>query len=148
MINALNEHILQLSLPLINNKLSNFEFLLLLGKQRIWNNGCAICLDDIAGHKCECGNNVVMCRPCGHSFCPQPCFENILGSFKYKTININSNGSYLVRNYDLPCGRIICPMCRTQVTSVFSTRYFSTDDLYKNLKIYDKIMLDLEHFIE
>jgi hypothetical protein len=147
MIYALNNHILPLSLT--NNDLSNFEFLLLLGKRRIWNNGCVICLDDVAGHKCECGyNNVIICRPCGHSYCPQPCFEKILKSFDHETIKINSDGSYLARNYDLLYDRIICPTCRTKVTSVFCSQHIITDNLYKTLGIYEKVILDLENFAE
>jgi hypothetical protein len=147
MIEKLNEYITSLSLT--DNSLSNFEFLLLLGKQRIWNNGCVICLDDVAGHKCNCGyNNVVICRPCGHSFCPQPCFEQILKSFGYKTIPINNDGSYTVRNYDLPYDKLVCPTCRTNISSVFCSQHIITDGLYKKLDIYDNVVSDLENFVE
>ena len=60
----------------------DYGFLLDLGAKRNWKSGCAICLTDkITGTTCGCGHTeIAVFRPCGHTICANPCFEEFMKS--------------------------------------------------------------------
>lgn len=64
------------------SSLSDFQFLCHLTMKRDWKSECAICLTDkIMGTTCTCGHTeIAVFRPCGHSMCASPCFEEFMVS--------------------------------------------------------------------
>jgi hypothetical protein len=125
-----NENITKMLVTLIEKSevVDDFIFLLKLGIRRNWKSGCCICLtDEIMGTSCGCGHTeIAVFRPCGHSLCADPCFEEFItiydirledktfesGGIKFNVAN--------KKNINLELDKKIkCPMCRTDIKSVF-----------------------------
>lgn len=86
----------------MRSELSDFEFLLDLGRKRDWKStGCCICLADPKhiGQVCECGiSSIAVLRPCGHAICANPC---------HSKISADENKSL---------APLVCPLCRASVS--------------------------------
>ena len=132
----------------------DFMFLAKLGKKRNWKEVCAICLiDDIMGTTCGCGHTeIVVFKPCGHSICVNPCFEEwmeslgielepqrkIIGEKEFilenqKNVNIRLHGM-----------QIPCPICKTKIESTFRAE----ETYSSNIDITDLSKLIYEEFIK
>jgi hypothetical protein len=135
------------NMKLDNSKLTDFEFLALLGTKRNWKKGCAICLtDDIMGTTCTCGHTeIVVFRPCGHSICIDPCFKTFVKQhniiLKQETVTYGDQtfnvAGKVATNIDFDCNnRFECPECRTSIA-----RTFRAEDVksLKNSLLMDKI---------
>lgn len=119
-------------------KMTDFEFLAILGKKRNWKSGCAICIEDKpTGTICECGETQTMVfRPCGHTVCVNPCFNNILTA---KHLPLYEQ-SYDMKNSSVNV-EFDCPYCRQKVTYAFEAEktltvpleLISDDDILKLL---------------
>jgi hypothetical protein len=109
---------------------TDFEFLFALGGvlKRNWKSGCAICLTDkIMGTTCDCGHTeIAVLRPCGHSFCANPCFEEFLT--KMNDIHVEpeeftapDGQKFIIPSKKKVTGdfHVVCPMCKQVSDSVF-----------------------------
>ena len=96
---------------------------------RNWRNGCVICLEDeMMGTTCSCGHTeIVMFRPCGHSICISPCFQQWMATkdigleqetFKSEGKTYDVVGS-MNTNLALTKENISCPTCRAKLSSTF-----------------------------
>lgn len=111
----------------LSDTMSDFVFLVSLGKNRNWRNECCVCLtDDMMGTTCGCGHfEIAIFRPCGHSVCINPCFYQLIEREKVKLqdeILSGPNGMTfrVPGKKDVTVARdFLCPMCRIQVKSVF-----------------------------
>lgn len=132
------------TLDIRNPSLSNFEFLALLGKERNWKEGCAICLaEKIMGTSCTCGHTEIsVFRPCGHTLCNKPCFVDFMKSKKYqskpKTFTTRDGEKLTVvgafeseTNFEF-----VCPLCTQTVTNTFQAQ-----DICFECDIFDVKML-------
>jgi hypothetical protein len=102
-------------------------FMAVLGQTRDYRAGCVICLSDhMMGTTCGCGHTeIVVFRPCGHSVCVKPCFEQFAASKSAKlgpTIMTTADGQQFevvgAANVDEACG-FPCPTCRSMVQQCF-----------------------------
>jgi len=110
---------------------------------RNYKKNCAICLtEDIMGTKCTCGHTeIVVFRPCGHSLCVDPCFEQLvkkthhLRMNKRTTIETSDGQKFSYKKHDVESmSGFPCPLCRGLVKSCFraeDTRF--TDSTVHNL---------------
>lgn len=142
--------VLKLSLKKYNidsDSISDFIFLALLSLKRNWKSGCAICLtDEIMGTTCTCGHTeIAVFRPCGHSLCAKPCFENFL---KSKGVSLDIERTVVDNiEYTIPTQKNInietnfdCPLCRKKVKSVFRAEDVHNAD---NLFDMEKLVKDI-----
>jgi len=127
--------------------LSDAEFLWSIALKRNWKSGCAICLTEkIMGTTCSCGHTEIMIlRPCGHSFCAQPCWKDFMKSKaapppKQRTMTTADGQRFLIMgsgdyrsNVSDDGTSFECPLCRTHTTSVFHAENvaFGDNNLFK-----------------
>jgi len=132
----------------------NFMFLAKLGKKRNWKEVCAICLaDDIMGTTCGCGHTeIVIFKPCGHSICVYPCFEEWMESLDIELkpqTKIFEGNEYIIgnqKNVNLQFDDIKpkCPICKTIIKNTFrAEETYST-----NIDINELSKLIYEEFIK
>lgn len=129
----------------LSDKITDFEFLALLGLKRNWKKECAICLEeDIMGTTCTCGHTeIVIFRPCGHSVCIEPCFKELMASqnvnLRQGYVMIGDEKAYIYGKVDVNIDfnfKYLCPICRTKVIRTFRAEDVSC--LY-NKELLDKI---------
>lgn len=115
-----------------DSKMDNFTFLIRLAFKRNWRKNCAIChVDNIKGNKCSCEClDIVVLRPCGHSICLKPCFENwAKNNLEFKPRVYSGNGFTLVDqtafnvDLDLRDKKLKCPACQVLIEETFQTYY-------------------------
>lgn len=105
------------SIDLSDDTNSNFLYLLGLGVRRNWRNECSICLKDNVGSQQKHGYcEVVIFRSCGHSFCLNPCFQDIIAVGKEVDY---MEGVSDIMNFGND--KIICPLCRRICNYIFRT---------------------------
>lgn len=129
------DFLLQQQYKLSDQNISDTLFLSLLGKKRNWKKDCAICLEqDIMGTKCNCGHTeITVFRPCGHSICSNPCFVQLITNkfpdiaLELKIHNMSGMEFHTNKlNLDLDI-QFSCPLCRCNVTRVFSAENVAAD---------------------
>lgn len=120
--NYVNHHIGNLS---YSESKDDFTFLYILNKSRDWKSECVICLGEVGKTDCCCDHKeTVILRPCGHSICQRPCFNNYMSS-KGKPLTptkLVHRGKTHIRPHVMDiskCTGFPCPTCRTTVTSCF-----------------------------
>jgi len=107
---------------------------------RNYRSGCVICLaDKMMGTTCSCGHTeIVVFRPCGHSICVNPCFQDLCKSLhdielKPKRFRTPDGKTFITPTcVDVTSAKgFDCPTCRTTVTSCFRAEhtYLSQDFL-------------------
>jgi hypothetical protein len=107
---------------------SDFEFLFkVAGNLRNWKEDCCYCLTEkIMGTTCGCGHTeIAIFRPCGHSICAQPCFEEFATghgiNLEPKTIS-TAGMTFTVggqKNINIKPNNLNCPICRGNIDAVF-----------------------------
>lgn len=120
--------------------LSDFQFLCHLTMKRNWKSGCAICLTDkIMGTTCTCGHTeIAVFRPCGHSMCASPCFENFMASTGQRFRLYSMSG---VKTDISQVEQFECPYCRCIVNKVISAENTYCDETFE--KVIDAIFTDI-----
>ena len=126
---------------------SDFEFLARLSLKRVWNNECSMCLEDEhMGQTCGCGlTEIVIFRPCGHSMCLKPCFNQFMTAkgqpLARKTFTC-AEGTYMLSGNDADLTtNFSCPVCRTTVTHTFNSSDCGVDDTFDNF--FDSLIFNL-----
>jgi hypothetical protein len=122
------------------------DFLALLAmKHRNYKSDCAICLtDNIMGTTCGCGHReIAVFRPCGHSVCVNPCFQEFVKhndiKLQQQTFKVGNQTMYVVGKKKIDgVGGFDCPICRQEVRRTFRFEETSIADDLKN-KIKDTI---------
>ena len=107
----------------LTNELDDFTFLLSLGLKRNWKSECPICLsEEMMGTTCGCGHTeIVVFRPCGHSICASPCFEEFIKvGLKEAEMKIDGQTFIVAGKMDIDnCKDFGCPTCRRNVEACF-----------------------------
>ena len=107
--------------------ISDGHFLAIHGLKRNYRRDCAICLaDEIMGTHCTCGHTeIAVFRPCGHSVCAKPCFEQLANSqgMHLKTRELAASGGVVFKilsQKDITTAvGLKCPLCRGIVQKIF-----------------------------
>lgn len=132
LINLINQQITACNLN--SNHKDNFTFLYLLNKSRDWKSECVVCLGEIGKTDCCCDHKeTVIMRPCGHSMCQRPCFNNYMVSkdIPITPMKIVHHGQQYLRPHVMDiskCTGFPCPTCRTDVVSCFRAEDISIED--------------------
>lgn len=119
----------------LSNDLDNFTFLLTLGLKRNWKSECVICLsEDMMGTTCGCGHTeIVVFRPCGHSICVSPCFNEYIKNkgVQLKEEEMQIGGQTFIVGQKLginDCKNFKCPTCNVNVEKCFRAEDVYTSD--------------------
>ena len=151
----MDKHIVEYLHELIKeDREDNFMFLAKLGKKRNWKEICAICLvDDIMGTTCGCGHTeIVIFKPCGHSICVSPCFEDWMKSLNIELeqqTKIIDGKSFIIgnqKNVDLDFHNDYpkCPICKTDIHATFRAE----DTLAQDIDIEALYNVIYEEFVK
>jgi len=107
---------------------NNLFFAKLALDGRNYRSGCVICLaDKMMGTTCSCGHTeIVVFRPCGHSICVNPCFQDFCqrmldSELKPKRVR-TADGKVFIMPSTVDVTKVSgfdCPTCRTTVTAAF-----------------------------
>lgn len=128
----------------LEHSLDDFTFLLSLGLKRNWKSECVICLsDEMMGTTCGCGHTeIVVFRPCGHSACAYPCFDQYIKSKELNWFMISGQTYITSVKYDITQTKTIkCPTCNVNVDTCFKAEdVYAPQDI---LNMISKFIIDL-----
>lgn len=137
-----------------NDSDSNFMFLLKLGYKRNWKSECVICLsDDMMGTTCKCGHTeIAVFRPCGHSVCVSPCFQDLVQTAKIEltreTITFGDQVFYVGNKMKIDgVNNFKCPTCRQNVEHTFRAENVNVPAEIRESDEYAKMISELEEMI-
>jgi hypothetical protein len=108
---------------LIQNDISDFEYIIRLGLQRNYRDQCPICLtENFRGTECSCGHTeIIVFRPCGHSMCGEPCLEQFANSNGLVFGRAHVDDYYIGEYKKLNIEGFSCPYCRQNVEKLIRT---------------------------
>jgi hypothetical protein len=105
------------------------DFMFLAYHNRNWKSECVVCLEEeMMGTKCTCGHTeIVVFRPCGHSVCKNPCYDQLMakegGKSEPKIYTTGDGQKFTSGKTNMGSKNpSMCPTCQTPITHAFEAQ--------------------------